>query len=319
MKKPLCKVCSREKGKRGCKVNDNALVCPSCCVRIRTPDCAGCRYYTQAEHYALAKTQQSTPKHFIMRIDPAVDEAVNQALALVDSGQMRAGERLLSELLITHPDIHTVQFAMGTVCALKGQYDESLTYFDRAIAIFPAFVEAWFNKAQSHQRKLEVGEMFRSYQKVIGLGDPTEDFVRTARETMTSLEKQIRTDTGLELEDYLKSMDMFDDAFAAMENRQWAKALAGFQRVVALNRNSPQSYGNMGICYGFLGQKQKALAAFDKALELDPDYEPARANRALTVSLQEGETLDYEFQSIEYYKERSEQKRPLLGRLLGRP
>jgi len=253
-----------------------------------------------------------------MRIDPAVDEAVNQALALVESGQMRAGERLLSDLLITHPDIHTVQFAMGTVCALQGHYDESLTYFDRAIAIFPAFVEAWFNKGQSHQRKLEVGEMFRSYQKVLELGDPAEDFVRTARETVTSLEKQIRTDTGLGLEDYLKSMDMFHEAFAAMENRQWAKALAGFQRVVALNRNSPQSYGNMGICYGFLGQKQEALTAFDKALELDPDYEPARANRALTVSLQEGETLDYEFQSIEYYKERSVQKRSLLGRLLER-
>jgi tetratricopeptide (TPR) repeat protein len=318
MKKTTCKVCSQVKGKRACQLNDNALICAPCCAHIRTPDCEGCHYYTQAEHYALAKAQQATPKHFLMRIDPEVDHAVDQALAMVENGQLRAAERILSELLIEHPDIHSVQYAMGTVCLMKGQYDEALTYFDKAIAIFPAFVEAWFNKGAAHQKKLDVGEMIRAYQRVIELGDPAEEFVRTARDTVNSLEKQIRADTGLNLEHYLKSMDMFHEAFAAMENRQWAKALAGFQKVVAKNRNSPQSYGNMGICYASLGQKQEALAAFDKALELDPDYGPALANRELTVSLKEGEKLDYKFQSIEYYKEQSLQKRSLFGRFFGR-
>lgn len=323
MRKTLCKICARERGKRVCKINDDALICSPCCAHIRTPDCAGCRYYAQASHYALTKTQREPTKHFLMRIDPEVDEAVDHALAMVESGQTRAGERLLSDLLINHPDIHSVQYAMGTVCLMKGQYDEALAYFDRAIAIFPAFVEAWFNKGACYQKKLDVGGMIRAYQKVLELGDPAEDFVRTARETLTSLEKQICTDTGLRLEDYLRSMDMFHEAFAAMENRQWATALAGFQKVVALNRNSPQSYGNMGICYGFLGQKQEALAAFDKALELDPHYEPARANRELAVALQEGEELNYEFQSVEYYKdqtlkERSLKQRSLFGRFFNR-
>ncbi len=318
MKNIKCSVCSREQGKRVCKINDNALICSSCCAHIRTPDCAGCRYYTQAAHYALTKTQYATSKHFVMRIDPAVDAAVDQALAMVESGQLQAGESILADLLRRHPDIHTVQYAMGTVCALQGHYDDALTYFDQAIAIFPAFVEAWFNKALSHQKKLEVGDMIRAYQKVLELGDPAEDFVRTARETLTSLEKQIHTDTGLGLEAYLRSMDTFQEAFVAMEHRQWATALTGFQKVVALNPNSPQSYGNMGICYAFLGRKQEALVAFDKALELDPHYEPARANRELTVVLEEGEKLDYEFQSIEYYKDQTVKERSLLGRFFER-
>jgi tetratricopeptide (TPR) repeat protein len=318
MKKTQCRVCSRERGKRVCKINDNALICSPCCAHIRTPDCEGCRYYTQAAHYALAKTQHAPSKHFVMRIDPAVDEAVNHALAIVESGQMQAGERILADLLREHPDIHTVQYAMGTVCALQGQYDESLTYFDHALAIFPMFVEAWFNKALSHQKKLEVGDMIRAYQKVLELGDPAEDFVRSARETLTSLEKQIHADTGLGLEAYLRSMDTFHEAFVAMENRQWATALAGLQKVVAMNRNSPQSYGNMGICYGFLGRKQDALAAFDKALELDPHYEPARANRELAVAQEEGEKLDYEFQSIEYYKDQTVKEKSPVGRFFKR-
>ncbi len=324
MQKTPCKVCSRKKGKRVCRINDDALICSPCCAHIRTPGCAGCRHYTQAAHYALEKTQPATATHFMMRIDPDVEAAVDHALAMVERGQLQAGEHILAKLLRNHPDIHTVQYAMGTVCALQGEYDDALAYYDHALAIFPMFVEAWFNKALSHQKKLEVGEMIRAYQKVRELGNPAEDFVRTARETLTSLEQQILADTGLGLEAYLRSMETFQAAFAAMENRQWATALTGLQKVVAMNPNSPQSYGNMGICYGFLGRKQDALAAFDKALELDPHYEPARANRELAVALKEGEHLDSEFRSVEYYKDqtvkkRSVKKRSLLGRFFNRP
>lgn len=71
----------------------------------------------------------------------------------------------------------------------------------------------------------------------------------------------------------------------------------------------------MGICYAHLGKKQEALAAFDKALELDPDYEPAILNRSIVNSLKKGEKLGAEFVAIEYYKDRTEKKRPLKERL----
>lgn len=314
-----CRVCSKVKGKRICKINDNALICPSCCAQIRNPDCEGCRYYAQAERYAIEKTQQSKSKNFVMRIDPEVDKAVDQALAMVESGNLGAGERILADLFTKHPDIHTVQYAMGTVCGLKGQYDEAIAYFDKAIEIFPYFVEAWFNKGTTHQKKLEVGEMIRAYQKVVELGDPADDFVRKAEDSIQWLEKQIHDDTGLSLEAYLRGMDKFDDAFAAMQNREWEKALTGFQEVVAVNPKHPQSYGNMGICYAYLGRKQEALAAFDKALELDPDYEPALLNRAVVVSLEEGEKLaPSAFESVEYYKDYSIRKKSLFGRFFER-
>jgi len=311
MKKTKCIVCAQVKGKRVCKINNNTLICSLCCADIRNPDCEGCSHYAQAARYALEKTQQSASKHFITRIDPEVDEAVDRALTMVESGQLPAGESILADLLLKHPDIHSVQYAMGTVCALKGEYEESIAYLDKAIEIFPYFVEAWFNKGMSHQKTLDVGKMLRSYQKVIELGDPAEDFVRTAKETMTTLERQIHADTGLSLEAYLKSMDQFQEAFVAMENRQWAKALTGFQKVVAVNPTSTQSHGNMGICHACLGHKQEALAAFDTALALDPDYAPALSNRALTVPLKDGEKLDYEFQSVEYYKDQTVKNKSL--------
>jgi tetratricopeptide (TPR) repeat protein len=81
---------------------------------------------------------------------------------------------------------------------------------------------------------------------------------------------QIYKENGLSLDVYLKCDDMFEDAYASMQNGEYEKALMGFQAVVAINSKNPQSYGNMGICYAQLGKKAEAFAAFDKALELDP-------------------------------------------------
>ncbi len=60
----------------------------------------------------------------------------------------------------------------------------------------------------------------------------------------------------------------------------------------------------MGICYAKLGQKAKAMAAFDKAIELDPSYEPAIINRMEIATLGEDEKLDISnHKTIDYYRD----------------
>ena len=55
-----------------------------------------------------------------------------------------------------------------------------------------------------------------------------------------------------------------------MEQQRWPQALECFQAVIALHPKHIQSYGDIGLCYAYLGRQQEALAALDKALELDP-------------------------------------------------
>jgi tetratricopeptide (TPR) repeat protein len=76
---------------------------------------------------------------------------------------------------------------------------------------------------------------------------------------------------------------------------------------LSLNNNNAQTYGNLGLCHAFLGQRDKALAFFDQALEIDPAYAPAITNRDLVASLQEGEKFpDNQVKTVEYYKEAAE-------------
>lgn len=95
-----------------------------------------------------------------------------------------------------------------------------------------------------------------------------------------------------------------------MEKTEWEKAAIAFQECTKLINNHPQSYGNLGLCYGKMGQKEDAMNAFNKALELDPDYEPAMVNKAIFESLKDGKQLDQEsFESIDYYNDYSMKKK----------
>lgn len=318
MKANKCAVCFRVKGKRLCRIKSNAAICSHCCARIRNPECQGCSYYSQAQHYAATRAQKSSATHFIARVDPEVDKAVDQALGMLERGNRSGGEAIVSDLFEKHPDLHIVQYAMGVVWALKGEYDKSLEHFDKAIEIDPYFVEAWFNKGISHQKKLKVADSIRAMRKVIELGDPADGHVQYAANFLRDTEKLLRETDGITLDDFVKANDRFDEAFAMMQERHWQQAIDRFQEVIALNPNSPQSHGNMGICYAQLGLRQDALASLDRALELDPNYEPALLNRKTVTSLKEGEKLpDSRCHAVDYGKDYTLKKRSMLEQLAG--
>ena len=314
-----CVVCTVVRGRRVCMINANALICPICCAKTRNSQCDGCEYYEKALEFGKQKVQPTKSRDYIIKIDPEIEEKVDNALEMAEKGRVSSAENEITKLLIKHPNNHSVQFAMGVICLMKKNDEGAIKYFDRAIAIFPDFVEAWFNKGAAHQQKLEIGAMIHSYQKVIELGDPKEDFVRQAKNVLTGFEKQVKKESGITLDTYLQAMDKFTNAFSEMEKRNWNIALNGFQEVLSIHSKHVQSFGNLGICYAALGRKQEALDALNRALELDPKYEPAILNREMIKTLREGEKAPIpEVKPIEYYRDYSIKKKSLLRDLFGK-
>ena len=305
VKKNKCAVCVKVKGKRKCKIREDSLICPRCCAEIRGEGCEWCSRYAQSKKYAAEKMKKSKFRSFTAKIDPEVDEAVDNALVFVERGNLVKGEELLTELLEKHPDLHMVQYGMGTVQAMKGNYEESIVYFDKALAIFPYFVEAWFNRGVSYKEMCDIGNTVKSFQKVVEFGEPEEQFVVSALELIRTMEENCARESGLSVEEHFESMAVFDRAFLSMkEDKNYSKAILGFKKVLAQNPNNPQSYGNIGLCYAYMGKKDEALAAYEKALELDPDYEPAKQNMMVLLSLGDGERMqDMQMETVDYYRD----------------
>ncbi|WP_084813502.1 tetratricopeptide repeat protein [Desulfogranum japonicum] len=308
MNNSKCVICLKVKGKRLCKLQERSFVCPRCCAEIRNTDCSGCSHYVQAAKHSFEKMKKSKFKDFMPIIDPEIDDAVDKALAMVERGNIEAGEKSLIDLIKIHPNIHIVQYGMGTVLAMKGNYAESIVHFDKSLQIFPYFVEAWFNRGNSYKNLFNVGEAIKSFQKVIEFGAPQDEFVKTAKELIDYMGQSILNDTGLSLDLYVKSMDDFNKAFQTMQKKEYEKAITEFQNVIKINKSNAQTYGNLGLCYAFLGQKEESIASFDQALTIDPSYEPAITNRAIVLSLKNGERLpDDHVITVEYYKDVAEQ------------
>ena len=63
------------------------------------------------------------------------------------------------------------------------------------------------------------------------------------------------------------------------------------KKALEINPKHTQSLGNLGLCYGNLGEKFKALNTLDQALALDPHYKPAIINKKTIQSMQDGEPI----------------------------
>ena len=90
MKNKKCVVCGKNKARRTCELHNNKMVCSLCCAQIRNSDCEGCQYFKTAKQYHSSKTKKSRVKHFVAEINEEVENAVDQALALVEKGDINS-------------------------------------------------------------------------------------------------------------------------------------------------------------------------------------------------------------------------------------
>ena len=90
-----------------------------------------------------------------------------------------------------------------------------------------------------------------------------------------------------------------------MEQGAWDRALAGFRAAAAMNDRNPPTHGNMGLCLAKLGRRAEALMELDRALEIDPQYDPASQNRVVVERMQEGVPMDIAgVKRVEFSKEK---------------
>jgi tetratricopeptide (TPR) repeat protein len=67
--------------------------------------------------------------------------------------------------------------------------------------------------------------------------------------------------------------------------KQYERAIADYDKAIALEPEDAVAYYNRGVSYLVLEQYERAIEDYDKAIELKPDYADAYNNRGLSYSL----------------------------------
>jgi tetratricopeptide (TPR) repeat protein len=84
-----------------------------------------------------------------------------------------------------------------------------------------------------------------------------------------------------------------------------------FKLILESEPNHVQSHGNLEFAYAGLGDRVAAVRHLDKAIELDPEYEPAIDNRCIILALPPGERLNCgQIREVDFYVDRERARRP---------
>jgi tetratricopeptide (TPR) repeat protein len=312
-----CALCRAKKGKRGCKVTSAQLICPSCCASTRRDECVGCDFYETS--LAFQREKQIRNKAFAAEIIPDVDDRCDEALTLVERGDFDKGQAILEGLLVQHPSYHSVLYGLGVCHCLKERLDEGIACLERVVEIFPRHAHAHYNLGSAYCQRLDVGNAVKACRAAIEIDGEDGPVGELARKRLDSLETTVGKN-GIDLNTFIINQRVFNRAFEALHEKRFQAAIDLFDQVLAIEEGHVQSYGNMGLAYAGLGNRQKAIECLNKAIELNPDYEPAIINRIAVDRLKDGEAMsDVAFREVDYYAEFKVPCRSYVQELAKRP
>jgi protein O-mannosyl-transferase len=149
---------------------------------------------------------------------------------------------------------------LGAVLLKKGELDDAIDHFSKAIAIKPDEASAFANLGNALLRKGELGEAIFQYQKAVEL-KPGEAGVH------------------------------YNLANALLARGEVDDAIAEYQSTLAINPNYADAHNNLGAVLLQQGKLDQAIDHYQKALEINPQDVRAEGNLAWALATSPQSTI----------------------------
>ena len=248
----------------------------------------------------------------------AIQSLLQQSLSYINNGNNEAAQKLLNKLLQVQPKNVDAIHLLAIIHKDEKKYDQSLTYFDRAIKLDPTFSQIWYNKALLLQDHDQFEKAISCYEKAISLDPMNHDawvnrgnaFLKLSQhqEAINSYKKAIQLtpddfDAWFQLGGLLYAVGSYNQALASFEKvielspgyadawsyigiickelRRYNQALASFEKVIELSPGYADAWSNKGAVLKDMGCYEEAMAAFSNAINLRPDYPEAWINKGI--------------------------------------
>jgi tetratricopeptide (TPR) repeat protein len=180
---------------------------------------------------------------------------------------------------------------LGLVLAGRGQIDEAITHFQKALEIKPDLVEAHNNLGWALGRRGQVDAAIAHYKEALKI---KPDDAETHNNLGNALAH--RGQSGEAIAHYEEALKIKPDHELAHYNLgvalagcgQVDAAIAHFQQALKIKPDDVEAHNNLGIALARRGQVGAAIAHYEEALKIKPDDELAHYNLGLALS-QQGE------------------------------
>jgi tetratricopeptide (TPR) repeat protein len=160
-----------------------------------------------------------------------------------------SNETLWTDTLTKNPDCWIGRDALGVALLQKGQVDEAVEQFQKALEIEPKDAEAHINLGNVLLKKGKLDEAILENQKAL-------EIKPNYAEAHTSL------------------------GMALSQKGQVDEAVEQFQKALEIKPKDAVARNSLGIALAKKGQMYEAIEQFEEALRIRPDFSPAQHNLA---------------------------------------
>lgn len=201
--------------------------------------------------------------------DSELDDQYNEVIGFLEHGQFDKAKNLIDDLTMQYPTLSEPKFLMGSYLALVGKKQEAIPFLEEA-AMINLTPEVFYTLACTYAEIRMLRESMINLKKVIEFDHKDGDFSLKAKREIAKISSVIKQTTGLSFDNYIYNKTIFDEAFSKLTKGQYELAIEGFNRIIATEPNHVQSYGNLGIAFAAMGDCDKAIKHFDKAIRRCP-------------------------------------------------
>ena len=224
-----------------------------------------------------------------------------------ERGHHAEARQFIGAALRTRPDDVAALSRFGAVLNALGDPEQALASYDRALALDPGFVDALNGRGNSLMQLGRPDEALASYDRAIALKPDHVPALSNRGVALRDLERHAEA-----LESYDRALAIRPDhvwslnnrGVALMDQKRPTEAMASFDKALALKPDYAEAHNNRGKALasyaaalepglgdiealggapGDLMRPQEALASYDKAIALNPDYAEAHDNRGMLL------------------------------------
>lgn len=198
----------------------------------------------------------------------------NLGVVFFKKGQANEAITCYQKALQAKPDNQDAYNNLGNALLYQGRVDEAMAHYQKALALQPDFAEAHNNLGNALLQKGQVDEAINHLQKAVEI---RPDFVKAQNLLANVLLQRGQVDEAIvhfqkALEFRPDDAEAHDDlGNALLRKGQVDEAISHYQKAVDIQPNHENAHYNLGNALFQKGEVEEATAHFQKAVELRPD------------------------------------------------
>jgi tetratricopeptide (TPR) repeat protein len=218
----------------------------------------------------------------------------NLGLALARRGQIDDAIAHYKKALEIKPYYAEAHINLGNVLYARGQIDDAIAHYEKALEIKPYYAEAHINLGAAFAGRGQIDEAIAHYEKTLQINP---DFAEVHINLGAAFAGRGQIDDAiahyekaLEIKPYYaEAHNNLGVAFAG--RGQIDDAIAHYEKALEIEPDNADAHYNLGVALASRGQIDDAIAHYEKALQIKHDHVGARQNLEIALQATHRKTL----------------------------